>query len=134
MRAELEDDELEEELLELDDELLEFEDELLELEDELEDELLLEPDDEDELDWDELEESLGPAGLSSPQPCSSMPRPASATLPERIRRNWRRSSRRSVGSGPDGFLNIGQTSTPMFEQSACRAAHPAQSGGSAPPS
>lgn len=119
-RAELEElelplDELELDELELEEEL-EDDELLLELDEELDDELLLELDDEldegelddelddpeldDELDdGEELEESLGPVGVPEVHACSKTPKPARATLPERIRRNRRRSSRRASLSG-----------------------------------
>ena len=115
----LEFDELDELLLDLDDDelLLELDELLLEL-DEL-DEPLLELEDEldgleEELDGRlELEDPSGAVGLPSSHACSSMPRPAKARLPERIRRNCRRSSRCAVSSGPEGFLNIVPTSTSL---------------------
>jgi hypothetical protein len=117
-------DELEDELL------LELELELeLERDDDEEDELLLELDEEleDELDEglgdeldddglddgepeDELEDPSGPVGVPSEHACPSIPRPATATLPDRIRRNWRRSSRRSFPPGTEGVLDMLQTS------------------------
>jgi hypothetical protein len=111
MRAELEDEELEEELLleldeeplELDDELLLELDELLLLEEELDDPEL----DDDELDGElELDDPSGVVGLPSSHACSSTPNPARARPPERVRRNCRRSSRRAFSSGLEGFLNM----------------------------
>jgi hypothetical protein len=107
-RSEL--DELDEELLLLeDDELLDVE-LLLELDDELEEELddeLLELEDEDD-DGEELDDdSSGPTTSSSEQP-ANIPTPASATLPVRILRNSRRSSRLWFSSyGADGLSTIG---------------------------
>jgi hypothetical protein len=70
----------------------EFE-ELLELELELELELLDELELEEELDSRRRSRSSGEAGLEKLHALSRTPRPARAAPPERILRNWRRSSR-----------------------------------------
>lgn len=113
-RAELEELELPLDELELEDD--DLDDELDdELDDDLDDELDEPALDDDELDVeleeglgleDELADPSGPMTVPSVHACSSMPRPARATLPESIRRNCRRSSRRASGSASEGCLCI----------------------------
>lgn len=77
-------------------------------------ELELEAPDELELGGaEELDGTPVAVGDSVPQP-PSIPTPASATPPERIRRNWRRSSRSHESPGFPGFLSL--MVTPSLEK------------------